>query len=189
MPFPSRRAVAPRVYLIDAGVGAVVSWLILTPLAVYYVIRAGMALGQRGLSNASTMNNGNGPSCATSTSLDSLGGTEAIEHHQQCQPDRFGEPRVVVGRFAAVLGHHQLGQPVVVRRLGPGPYGSVDVNADPAHHGGPPAAEVVDRGRVMARQLQPCLLHRILGVRPRSEDPVGHRHRQSTSQQSASKEP
>jgi hypothetical protein len=29
----------------------------------------------------------------------------------------------------------------------------------------------------MARQPQPCLLHRILGVRLRSEHPLGHRHK------------
>ena len=100
-----------------------------------------------------------------------LGGAEGIEHHQQCQPDRFGEQRVVLGRSAAVLGYDQLGQPVVVRPLGPGLARSQHVNADPAHHGGQPAGEVVDRGRVLARKPQPCLLHRVLGVRPRSEHP------------------
>jgi hypothetical protein len=106
-----------------------------------------------------------------------LGGTEGIEHHQQRQPNRFGEQRAVLGRSAALLGHHQLGQPVVVGRLGPGLARAQHVKADPAHHSGQPAGEVVDRGLVLARQPQPCLLHRVLGVRPRSEHPVGHRHK------------
>src|ERR1035438_6251034 len=34
---------------------------------------------------------------------------KGIEHHEQSQPDRFGEQHVVLGRPVVVLGHDHLG--------------------------------------------------------------------------------
>ncbi|SLH03084.1 Uncharacterised protein [Mycobacteroides abscessus subsp. abscessus] len=53
--------------------------------------------------------------------------------------------------------------------------GAQHIQADPAHHGGQPAAEIIDIAGIGAGQPQPRLLHGIVGIGERAEHPVGDR--------------
>jgi hypothetical protein len=100
-----------------------------------------------------------------------LGGIQRVEHDQQRQPDRVGQHR-----FLLWPGIH--GGCRVVRDEGPlvaGLPGSQHVQAYPGDDRGEPAVEVGHAVRATARGVDPGLLHGVLGLVQRAENPVGNR--------------
>jgi len=97
-----------------------------------------------------------------------FGGRQRRQHHQHREPDLVGEHRLPLG----VVRGDQLD---VEGFVPPRPQ---HVQADPRRDRGQPAAQVVDagHGRLGGRpgQSQPGLLHRVLGLGARPEDPVCH---------------
>lgn len=65
---------------------------------------------------------------------------ERLQDDEECEPDRVGEHRVVLGSGTVVERHHELGQAVVVGRLRAGLARPQDIETDPADHRGQPAA-------------------------------------------------
>jgi hypothetical protein len=104
-----------------------------------------------------------------------FGRRQRVEHDEQREADGVGEQRLGLRVGLVAVGHDGVGQTGADGLLGSGRAGAQHVKADPAHHGGEPAAEVVDRGGVGAGQPYPGLLHRVLGVGQRAEHPVRDR--------------
>jgi hypothetical protein len=94
---------------------------------------------------------------------------ERVEHHQQRCSHRVGERRLLGGirgvarRVRGSAVHRPVGRPCPEH-----------VQRYARDHGGQPAAEVVDAACVGAAQPQPGLLHGVLGLRRRPEDPRRH---------------
>jgi hypothetical protein len=114
---------------------------------------------------------------------DPLGRAERVKYHQQRQPDRVGQHRLLlgtadVGRAGAEAGH-RVGLEVllgVARPLFPArPPRAEHVQAHPRRDRGQPAVQVRDIVRARPGGAQPGLLHRVVGVTGRAEHPVGHR--------------
>ncbi len=104
---------------------------------------------------------------------EAFGGAERLEHHLQGQADRVGEQRLLLRVGRVLRADHRVGHPHLPRLLAAYPARAQHVQADPADHGGQPAAQVADRAPVDPGQAQPGLLHRVLGLRERAQHPVG----------------
>jgi hypothetical protein len=102
-----------------------------------------------------------------------LGRAEGVEDDQQGGPDALGQQRLLLGTGGAPVAGPG-GQGVVQRLLTPRPPGPQQVEADPGDHGGEPAAEVADAGRVGAAEAQPGLLDGVVGLAAGAEHVVGH---------------
>jgi len=103
-----------------------------------------------------------------------LRGREALEHHEEREPDRVREHGVAL-RVGRVVGLDDgLGEPGTGVILAPCLPGAERVKADPSDDGDQPGAQVIDRG-VRAIETEPRLLHRIVGLRQRAQHPVRDR--------------
>jgi hypothetical protein len=105
---------------------------------------------------------------------ETLGRRQRVEHHQQRHADRVGEQRFLLGIGPALGAGSRLGQPCLERVLAPRLALAQHVQADPGHHRGQPAAEVLDAAGVSAADAQPGLLQGVVGLADRAEHPVGH---------------
>jgi len=103
-----------------------------------------------------------------------FGGAERLQRHQQGQADRVAQHCFLL-RVRAVIGDRRVGdQRRVHRFLTPRPARAQHVQAHSRDHGGQPSAQVLDAARPGAAQANPGLLHRVVGLARRAEDPVGH---------------
>ena len=100
-----------------------------------------------------------------------LARVQRVEHHEQREGDLV---RLLRGglRVGVEAGHDRVGQVHVDRILAPGRAGAQQVEADPADHGGQPAAQVVHRAGVRPGHPQPGLLHGVVRLGRRAQHPV-----------------
>lgn len=108
-----------------------------------------------------------------------LGGSQGLQDHQQRDAHGIGDEDLVLRIDGCEPRDDRVGQPdvpvlVLQRILAPRGARAQHVQAHPADHGGQPAAQVVHGGDVRAAQLQPGLLHGVLGLADRAQHPVGH---------------
>jgi hypothetical protein len=101
-----------------------------------------------------------------------FGRPERLEHDQQGGAHGLGEERPVLDVTTAGHISRQRG-PCVVLRAGLAP--AQPVQANPCRHRGQPAAQVVDGTRIRPAEPEPGLLHRVLGLGPGAQHPVGDR--------------
>jgi len=73
-----------------------------------------------------------------------FGRIECLQHHHQRQADGIGHHRLLFRACAVLRAADRLGFPGTDVELPAGAPGAQHVQADPAHHGGQPAAEVRD---------------------------------------------
>ena len=104
---------------------------------------------------------------------DALGRAERVQHHLQRDPDRIRDQRLILGAGLILGRDHRLGQEPIERPLRQWPAGTQQVQPDPPDDRGQPGLQVLDRGHIAAREPQPGLLHGVLGLCQRAEDPVG----------------
>ena len=100
---------------------------------------------------------------------DPLGRGEGVHHDVQGDADRIGEYGLRLGIGAEVARDGP--QVRLQRLLAAGSAPAQHVQADPPGHGGEPAAQFLDAVTAGPGQAQPCLLHRVVGVRVRAEHP------------------
>jgi hypothetical protein len=104
-----------------------------------------------------------------------FGRRERLQHHQQRQPDRVGEHRLLLG-VAAVLRADDLVWCLRLEGVLAAPLaGAQRVEAHSSHHCGQPRTQVLHAVGVGAAEAQPGFLHGVVGVAHRAEHPVGHR--------------
>lgn len=86
-----------------------------------------------------------------------LGGRQHFQHHHQRESDRIGEQCLVFGIHSGMGADDRFGDAQVERILPSMRPRPQQVQTDPSHHSGKPAAEVLDPGSVCAGQSQPGL--------------------------------
>ena len=105
-----------------------------------------------------------------------FGRAERVEHDLQRDPDGVRQQRLVLG---VGPGHRRADERLrnegVQRLLAARPARAEHVQADPRDDRRQPRVEAVDLRRVGAPQPQPGLLHGVVGLAQRAEDPVGDR--------------
>ena len=104
-----------------------------------------------------------------------LGRCERLEHHEQRQPHRVGQQRLVLGLGPVVAADDRVGHADVQRLLAPRPARAQHVEAHPRDDRRQPRAQVLDFARVRSAEPQPALLDRVVGLAQRAEHLVGHR--------------
>jgi len=97
---------------------------------------------------------------------EALGGIEHLEHDEQREPDRVCELELGlrIDRACALGDRPDVLAPRLAR--------AQHVEAHARDHGGQPAARIRDVGRVGALELEPGLLHRVVGLGERAEHPI-----------------
>jgi len=104
-----------------------------------------------------------------------LGRVQRLEYDQQRKTHRVGED-ALLGRIDPVAGlDDRVGHAHAQRVLAPGSPRAQHVQALPRHDRGEPAGDVVHVLARGARDSQPSLLHRVLGLGERAQHPVGQR--------------
>jgi hypothetical protein len=81
-----------------------------------------------------------------------LGRGQRLQHHEQREADRVGQQGLGLGVRLVAVRHDRVGQAHVEGVLAAGGAGTQHVQAHAAHHGGQPAAEVLDGTLVAAGQ-------------------------------------
>jgi hypothetical protein len=111
-------------------------------------------------------------SCRTNASRSA--GLRGIEHHEQGQPDRLREQRLVFGVRILTQAHHRVRD--MNRQFLPSrPPGAQHVQAYPPDNRGEPRLHVLDAPGILAANPEPGFLERIIGFAHRPEHPVGDR--------------
>jgi hypothetical protein len=102
-----------------------------------------------------------------------LGRRQRVQHHQQRNADRVGQQRMLLR--VVVRGDYRVGHVHVEGVFAVGGPGAQHIQADPRHHRGQPASQVLHVSRFRAGQPPPRLLHRVVGLGERAKHPVGDR--------------
>jgi len=105
---------------------------------------------------------------------DPLGGGELFEYHEECETDRVGQERLLLGVDPILATHGGRGSEVAEWLLTPRPAGAQHVQAHSRDDRCQPSAEIFHAGRIGAAQMEPGLLHRVVRVTQRPEHPIGH---------------
>jgi hypothetical protein len=100
---------------------------------------------------------------------------QRVEHDQQRQTDPLGQQRLLLWVQVPLGGDDRVWQVRFEGVLAAVSAGAQHVQALPGHHGGQPAAEVVDLFRVGVAQPQPGVLDGVVGLGQRTQHPIGHR--------------
>ena len=100
--------------------------------------------------------------------------SERLEHHEERNPDRVGQERLVLGVGPARTVQDHVGHVRLQRVLAPGAAGAQDVQRHPGDHGRQPGPQVLHLRGVGAVEANPCLLDGVVGLAERAEHPVGH---------------
>ena len=103
-----------------------------------------------------------------------LGGRQRVEHDQQRHADRVGEHRLVFGVGPSPAHDARLRDPGVNGLFAPRLARAQHVQTHPCDDCRQPAAQILDGGRIDARETQPRFLHRVFGLAQRAEHTVGH---------------
>jgi hypothetical protein len=104
-----------------------------------------------------------------------FGRGQGVQHHHQGRADRIGQQDrglgiAVVGLIGRWAGH-RVGQRLLAAPA-PGPQ---HLQTFPSDDRGQPSGQVLDPGGIGAAEPQPRVLHRVVGLSPRAEHPVGDR--------------
>ena len=106
---------------------------------------------------------------------DPLGRGQGVQHHQHGRADRVRHQGLVLGAELLLDGPDPVRQAIVQELLAARAPGPERIQADPGDHGGEPAVEVVQAGRVGAGEAQPGLLDGVVGFGGGAEQALGDR--------------
>jgi hypothetical protein len=109
-------------------------------------------------------------SCSTNATRSA--GAQRLEHHQQREPNRVGQQRLVLGVGAVRAADDRVGHVYVQRRLAARLPRTQHVQGHPCHHCGQPPGKVLDARGIGAADAQPGLLNGVVRLAHRAEHPV-----------------
>jgi len=104
-----------------------------------------------------------------------LGGSQRFENHEQREPDRLGQERLVLGVEVVSAAHDGVGHVRAQGLLAPGRTRAQYVQAHPGDDRRQPSAQVLDPAGVGAVEPEPNFLDGVVRLGQRAEHPVGHR--------------
>jgi hypothetical protein len=104
----------------------------------------------------------------------SLGRSQRVQHHEQCQTDGVGQQRFMFRVDPVLTAGGRLGH-VLERLLAARVTGAQHVQTHPRHHRGQPRGEVLDAAGVCPAEPKPGFLNGVVGLTRRTEHPDGYR--------------
>ena len=104
-----------------------------------------------------------------------LGGSQSVEYHEQGEPDRVGEQRLMLGVGSVLGADDRVGHVRAERLLGPRFARLQGRQAHPGDDRGQPPAQVLDAVAVGSADSQPGFLNRVVRLAQRAEHPIGDR--------------